>query len=77
MVLFFHMEREAAPEWGESFGVVVMYEIYLLCLLGSGPWSVIISRSHLNRTERVRVGIISTSPSIFHLGRIMESNKKV
>lgn len=42
-----------------------MYEIYLPCLLGAGPWSVIISKSHLNRTEKVRVGI---PPSIFRLG---------
>lgn len=66
MVLFFHVERKAAAGRGEIFGVVVvvvvMYEIYLPCLLGAGPWSVIISRSHLNRTEKVRVGIISTSP---------------
>lgn len=62
--------RDGGKFSGVVVVVVVMYEIYLPCLLGAGPWSVIISKSHLNRTEKVRVGLSPPPPppSIFRLG---------
>lgn len=57
---------------GGNLGVVVVVvcEIHLLRLLGSGPLFVIISRLYLNRTERVRARIFPPPPE-----GIVQSNR--